>query len=206
MEKNVWYSRISFSTLFRALRMDPEYTVRLISRYWFPYNSGSTFVSRVKEEYKRNVDFVTWFKNWFEDEFCSGLLKGEVLIEDATRNSYLIACQFLKKKAAVAYINPIRDLKRITVYFARHDVKSDLEKVAAAAKSIDDVCQLFAAYHLYPPPQRSKVAVMKRLCLRCGQNYLALMRPPSIDLITELYLAYPRYFYIDERLLPQIST
>jgi len=33
------------------------------------------------------------------------------------------------------------------------------------------------------------------------------MRPPSIDLIAELYLAYPRYFYIDERLLPkQLST
>jgi hypothetical protein len=32
------------------------------------------------------------------------------------------------------------------------------------------------------------------------------MRPPSIDLVTELYLAYPRYFYIDERLLPQIQT
>ncbi len=202
MEKNViWYSRIGFSTLFRALRMDPEYAVKLISHAWFPYSGD--FASRVKEEYKRNIDFATWFKNWFEDEFCPGLLKGEVLIEDATRNSYLIACQLLKKKAAVAYINPIHDLKRITVYFARHDVKSDLEKAAAAAKSVDDVCQLFAAYHLYPPPMRNAAAVMKRLCLRCGQSYLALMRPPSIDLITELYLAYPRYFFIHERLLPK---
>jgi hypothetical protein len=205
MKKNViWYSRIGFSTLFRALRMDPEYAVKLISHAWFPYSGD--FTSRVKEEYKRNIDFATWFKSWFEDEFCPGLLKGEVLIEDATRNSYLIACQLLKKKAAVAYINPIQDLKRITVYFARHDVKSDLEKAAAAAKSIDDVCQLFAAYHLYPPPFRNMYAVMKRLCLRCGQNYLALMRPPSIDLITELYLAYPRYFFIHVWLLPQIST
>ena len=200
MEKNVWYSRIGFSTLFRALRVDPEYAVKLISRAWFPYNGD--FVSRVKEVYKLN-NFVAWFKNWFEDEFCPKLLKGEVLIEDATRSNYLIACQLLKKKAAVAYINPIRDFKKIITFFARHDVKSDLEKAAATAKSIDDVCQLFEAYYLYPPPQRGKVAVMKRLCLRCGQNYLALMRPPSIDLITELYLAYPRYFYIDERLLPQ---
>ena len=203
MEKNVWYSRIGFSTLFRALRVDPEYALRLIARGWFPYNSD--FTARIREEYRRG-DFAAWFKNWFEDEFCPKLLMGQIDIEDATRNSYVVACQLLKKKAAVAYINPIQDLKRITVYFARHDVKSEIEKIAAAARSIDDVCQLFTAYHLYPPPQRSKVAVMKRLCLRCGQNYLALMRPPSIDLITELYLAYPRYFYIDKRLLPQIST
>jgi len=203
MEINVWYSRIGFSTLFRALRVDPGYAIRLISRYWFPYNSD--FTARIREEYRRG-DFAAWFKNWFEDEFCPKLLMGQIDIEDATRNSYVVACQLLKKKAAVAYINPIQDLKRITVYFARHDVKSEIEKIAAAARSIDDVCQLFTAYHLYPPPQRSKVAVMKRLCLRCGQNYLALMRPPSIDLITELYLAYPRYFYIDKRLLPQIST
>jgi hypothetical protein len=204
MEKNVWYSRISFSTLFRTLRVDPEYAVRLISRYWFP--KGGDFTARIKQEFARSREgFVTWFKTWFEDEFCIGLLQGQIQIEDGTRNSYIIACQLLKKKAAVAYINPIYDLKKITVYFARHDVKSDLEK-AAAAKSIDDVCQLFAAYRLYPPPQRSKVAVMKRLCLRCGQSYLAFMRPPSVDLITELYLAYPRYFYIDERLLPQIQT
>jgi hypothetical protein len=205
MEINVWYSRISFGALFRALRIDPEYAVRLISRYWFAKHNN--FTARVKQEFERNrEEFVTWFKTWFEDEFCLGLLQGQIQIEDGTKSSYVVACQLLKKKAAVAYINPIHDLKKITVYFARHDVKSDLEKAAAAAKSIDDVCQLFAAYHLYPPPQRSKAAVMKRLCLRCGQNYLALMRPPSIDLITELYLAYPRYFYIDERLLPQIST
>lgn len=41
------------------------------------------------------------------------------------------------------------------MYFARHDVKQEIEKFAAAAKSIDDVCQLFAAYHLYPPPFRN---------------------------------------------------
>jgi hypothetical protein len=205
MEKNVWYSRISFGALFRALRMDPEYAVHLISRYWFAKHDN--FTARVKQEFEQNREGVaTWFKTWFEDEFCLGLLQGEIQIEDGTRSSYAVACQLLKKKAAVAYINPIYDLKRITVYFARHDVKHEIEKFAAAAKSIDDVCQLFAAYHLYPPPQRSKVAVMKRLCLRCGQNYLALMRPPSIDLITELYLAYPRYFYIDVRLLPQIQT
>jgi hypothetical protein len=204
MEKNViWYSRIGFGTLFRALRMDPEYAVKLISHAWFPYNGD--FAQRVKEEYKRNIDFAAWFKNWFEDEFCPKLLQGQIKIEDATRNSYVIACQLLKKKAAVAYI-PIHDFHKLIVYFARHDVKSDLEKSAAAAKSVDDVCQLFAAYYLYPPPQRSKVAVMKRLCLRCGQSYLAVMRPPSVDLITELYLAYPRYFYIDKRLLPQIQT
>jgi hypothetical protein len=203
MEKNVWYSRIGFSTLFRTLRVDPEYAVKLISRAWFPYNSD--FTARIKEEYQRG-NFAAWLKNWFEDEFCPKLLMGQIDIGDATRNSYIVACQLLKKKAAVAYINPIHDLKKITVYFARHDVKSDLEKAAAAAKSIDDVCQLFEAYYLYPPPQRSKVAVMKRLCLRCGQSYLALMRPPSMELITELYLAYPRYFYIDERLLPQIQT
>jgi hypothetical protein len=204
MEKNViWYSRIGFSTLFRALRVDAEYAVRLISRYWFP--ESSDFI--VKQEFQRNRDgFATWFKTWFEDEFCPKLLMGQIEIKDGTKSSYLVACQLLKKKAAVAYIS-IHDLRRITVYFARHDVKNDLEKAAAAAKSIYDVCQLFAAYYLYPPPQRSKVAVMKRLCLRCGQNYLALMRPPSIDLITELFLAYPRYFYIDERLLPkQLST
>ena len=202
MQKNVWYSRISFSTLFRALRIDPEYAVRLISRYWFPYNSD--FTARIKEEYQHGKEgFAIWLKNWFEDEFCPKLLMGQIDIEDATRNSYVIACQLLKKKAAVAYINPIQDPRRLIVYFARHDVKSDLEKAAAAAKSIDDVCQLFEAYYLYPPPQRSKVAVMKRLCLRCGQNYLALMRPPSIDLIIELYMAYPRHFYIDERLLLQ---
>lgn len=202
MEKNVWYSRISFITLFRALRMDPESAIPLISRYWFPKNDN--FTARVKQEFERNREgFATWFKTWFEDEFCLGLLQGQIEIEDATRKSYLVACQLLKKKGAVAYINPIRDLKRMTVYFARHDVKSDLEKAAAAAKSIDDICQLFAAYYLYPPPQRGKVAVMKRLCLRCGQSYLAVMRPPSIDLITELYLAYPRYFHIDQRILPK---
>jgi len=206
MEKNVWYSRISFGALFRALRIDPEYAVRLISRYWFAKHDN--FTARVKQEFERSrEEFVTWFKTWFEDEFCLGLLQGQIQIEDGTKSSYVVACQLLKKKAAVAYINPIHDLKKITVYFARHDVKSDLEKAAAAAKSIDDVCQLFEAYYLYPPPQRSKAAVMKRLCLRCGQSYLALMRPPSIDLVTELYLAYPRYFYIDERLLPkQLST
>jgi len=202
MEKNVWYSRIGFGMLFRTLRVDPEYAVKLISRAWFPYNSD--FTTWIKQEFQQNREgFVTWFKTWFEDEFCLGLLQGQIQIEDGTKSSYVVACQLLKKKAAVAYINPIRDLKRITVYFARHDVKSDLEKAAAAAKSVDGVCQLFAAYYLYPPPMRNAAAVMKRLCLRCGQSYLALMRPPSIDLITELYLAFPRYFYIDERLLPQ---
>jgi hypothetical protein len=182
--------------------MDPESAIPLISRYWFPKNDN--FTARVKQEFERNREgFATWFKTWFEDEFCLGLLQGQIEIEDATRKSYLVACQLLKKKGAVAYINPIHDLKRMTVYFARHDVKSDLEKAAAAAKSIDDICQLFAAYYLYPPPQRGKVAVMKRLCLRCGQSYLAVMRPPSIDLITELYLAYPRYFHIDQRILPK---
>jgi len=204
MEKIVWYSRISFDTLFKTLRTDPEYAVRLISRYWFPYNSD--FAARIKEEYRRDKEgFVAWFKNWFEDEFCLKLLQGQIDIEDATRNGYVVACQLLKKKAAVVYI-PIYDFHTVRIYFARHDVKTEIEKIVSTAKSIDDVCQLFAAYHLYPPPQRSKVAVMKRLCLRCGQNYLALMRPPSIDLITELYLAYPRYFHIDERLLPQLST
>ena len=205
MEKNVWYSRISFNTLFRALRMDPEYAVHLISRAWFPYTSD--FATRIKQEHQqRGEGFAAWFRSWFEDEFCPRLLRGEIEIDDATRSGYVVACQLLKKKAAVAYI-PIHDLKRMTVYFARHDVKSEIEKIAAAAKSIDDICQLFAAYHLYPPPMRNAAAVMKRLCLRCGQSYLALMRPPSIDLITELYLAYPRYFYIDERLLPkQLST
>ena len=204
MEETVWYSRIGFNTLFRALRVDPEYAVRLISRAWFPYNSD--FAMRIKQEFERNREsFAAWFRSWFEDEFCLGLLQGQIEIEDATRKSYLVACQLLKKKAAVAYIS-IHDLKRITVYFARHDVKSDLEKAAAAAKSIDDVCQLFAAYQLYPPPMRNAAAVMKRLCLRCGQNYLAVMRPPSIDLITELYLAYPHYFYVEKRLLPQLST
>jgi hypothetical protein len=206
MEKNViWYSRIGFSTLFRALRMDPEYAVKLISRVWFPYSSD--FTSLVKQEFQRNREgFAVWFKNWFEDEFCPKLLMGQIDIEDATRNSYVVACQLLKKKAAVAYINPIQDLRKLIVCFARHDVKQEIEKFAAAAKSIDDVCHLFAAYHLYPPPFRNMYAVMKRLCLRCGQSYLAVMRPPSIDLITELYLAYPRYFYIDVRLLPQIQT
>ena len=200
MEKNVWYSRIGFGMLFRTLRVDPEYAVKLISRAWFPYNSD--FTTWIKQEFQQNREgFVTWFKTWFEDEFCLGLLQGQIQIEDGTKSSYVVACQLLKKKAAVAYI-PI-SVRGITVYFARHDVKSDLEKAATAAKSIDDICQLFAAYYLYPPPQRSKVAVMKRLCLRCGQSYLALMRPPSIDLVTELYLAYPRYFYIDERVLPQ---
>jgi hypothetical protein len=193
----MWYSRISFTTLFKTLRMDPEYTVRLISRYWFPYNN----TTRIKQEFERNREFVTWFKNWFEDEFCPGLLRGEIEIKDSTRTRFQLACLLLKKRAAVAYINPFHDLKKITVYFARHDVKSELEKAAAAAKSVDDVCQLFAAYYLYPPPMRNAAAVMKRLCLRCGQSYLAVMRPPSVDLITELYLAYPHYFYIDERLL-----
>ena len=201
MEKNVWYSRISFITLFRTLRMDPEYAVRLISRYWFAKQDN--FTARVKQEFERNREgFATWFKTWFEDKFCLGLLQGQIEIEDGTKSSYLVACQLLKKKAAVAYIS-IRDLKRITVYFARHDVKSEIEKIAAAAKSIDDICRLFTAYYLYPPQKRNAATVMKRLCLRCGQSYLALMRPPSIDLITELYLAYPRYFYIDEQLMPQ---
>jgi hypothetical protein len=205
MEKNVWYSRISFGALFRALRMDPEYAVHLISRYWFAKHDN--FTARVKQEFQRNREgFTTWFKTWFEDEFCPKLLMGQIEIEDGTKSSYVVACQLLKKKAAVAYIS-IHDLRKLIVYFARHDVKSDLEKAAAAAKSIDDICQLFAAYFLYPPPMRNAAAVMKRWCLRCGQSYLALMRPPSIDLITELYLAYPRYFYIDERLLPkQLST
>jgi hypothetical protein len=203
MEKNVWYSRISFGALFRALRIDPEYAVRLISRYWFAKHDN--FTARVKQEFERNrEEFVTWFKTWFEDEFCLGLLQGQIEIEDATKSSYIIACRLLRKKAAVAYIS-ILDL-HTKVYFARHDVKSEIEKIAATAKSIDDICKLFEAYHLYPLPRRNMAAAMKRLCLRCGQSYLALMRPPSIDLITELYLAYPRYFYIDGRLLPQIST
>jgi hypothetical protein len=200
MEKNVWYSRVSFSTLFRALRVDPEYAIRLISRYWFAKHDN--FTVRVKQEFQRNREgFATWFRTWFEDEFCLGLLQGRIEIEDATKSGYFIACQLLKKKAAVVYIS-IRDL-RTRVYFARHDVKSEIEKIAAAAKSIDDICQLFAAYYLYPPPMRNAAAVMKRLCLRCGQSYLAVMRPPSIDLITELFMAYPRYFYIDEQLLPK---
>jgi hypothetical protein len=204
MGKNViWYSRIGFNTLFRALRVDPEYAVRLISRAWFPYNSD--FTARIKQEFQQNREgFVTWFKTWFEDEFCLGLLQGQIEIEDATKSGYIIACRLLRKKAAVAYIS-IFDL-HTKVYFARHDVKSEIEKIAATAKSIDDICQLFEAYHLYPLPRRNMAAAMKRLCLRCGQNYLALIRPPSMELITELYLAYPRYFYIDERLLPQIST
>jgi hypothetical protein len=198
MEKNVWYSRISFSTLFRALRLDPEYAVRLISRYWFAKHNN--FTVRVKQEFQQNREgFATWFKTWFEDEFCLGLLQGQIEIEDATKSGYIIACQLLKKKAAVANIS-IRDFSA-RVYFARHDVRGEIEKIAAAAKSIEDVCQLFAAYYLYPPPRRNMVAMMKRLCLRCGHSYLALMRPPSIDLIIELFLAYPHYFYIDERLV-----
>ena len=205
MEKNVWYSRISFSTLFRTLRVDPEYAVRLISRYWFPYNSD--FAARIKEEYRRDKEgFAAWFKNWFEDEFCFKLLQGQIDIEDATRNGYVVVCQLLKKKAAVVYI-PIYNFHTVRIYFARHDVKTEIEKIVATSKSVDDICQLFAAYYLYPPPMRNVAAVMKRLCLRCGQSYLAVMRPPSIDLITELYLAYPRYFHIDERILPkQLST
>ena len=204
MEETVWYSRISFNTLFRTLRMDPEYAVRLISRAWFPYTSD--FATRIKQEHQqRGEGFAAWFRSWFEDEFCPRLLRGEIEIEDATKSGYIIACQLLKKKAAIVYINP--DLRRITVYFSRHDVRSEIEKIAAAAKSIDDVCQLFAAYYLYPPPMRNAAAVMKRLCLRCGQSYLAVMRPPSIDLIIELFMAYPHYFYIDGRLLPkQLST
>jgi hypothetical protein len=201
MEKNVWYSRIGFSTLLRALRIDPEYALRLISRYWFPV-ANDNFTAHIKQ-FKQNregfVTFVTWFKTWFEDEFCPKLLKGEIEIEDTTKTSYIIACQLLRKRAAIVYV-PLR-IKKITVYFARHDVKSELEKATAAAKSIDDICQLFAAYYLYPPPRSASAAVMKRLCLRCGQSYLALMRPPSVDLITELYLAYPHYFYADRRLL-----
>jgi hypothetical protein len=56
MEINVWYSRISFITLFRALRMDPEGAIRLISQYWFPKNDN--FTARVKQEFERNRERV----------------------------------------------------------------------------------------------------------------------------------------------------